>query len=82
MIPDSFHSFVCVKVYTQVPLTFCYILHIKYCLYSLNASRITYIQTKELWGEVGGEIGLQTALRAAGKAGVSCACAEITKSIL
>ena len=24
MISDSIHSFVCVKVYTQIPLTFCY----------------------------------------------------------
>ena len=66
MIPDFFHSFVCVKVYIQIPLTFCYIPHIKYCL---QFKRFKYIQTKELWGEVGGEIGLQTALPAAGKAG-------------
>ena len=33
MIPDSIDSFVCVKVYyTQIPLTFCYKAHIKYCL--------------------------------------------------
>ena len=32
MIPDSIHSFVSVKVYTKIPLTFCYISHIKYCL--------------------------------------------------
>ena len=67
MIPDSIHSFVGVKVYTQIPLTFCYIPHIRYCLQ--YASRITYIQTNELWGEVGGVVGLQRALRAAGKAG-------------
>ena len=49
MIADSFHSFMCVKV---LRFHFCYIPHIKYCLQFKRFKN--YVQTNELWGEVGG----------------------------